>query len=280
MIRSLDYYDGLMPQYTIQGSYKIAVFYQTPVGQATSGHVGHALYRDPADPRGATGMWSHTRYGEAFDADPNPPTSPNPDKQGRGMLFVESQSDWAQHGSKRYNSAEEERAAGRAYSINTLALQSTYRNYSRQMTNLFVDVVEADLNSVLDYTEDEWTERLGRRYTQETIDNMDDLDRQIAKDTLRTVTISEADFASFDPLKDHQETLLTPLRERAKFIERISRSPEGTEEKQDILFSGDARVFSALDAFAMTRLNEENIEITIFSGERTYSVWHLHARKC
>ena len=268
-----NYLNTLMTVYAIPDSYKIHVFYQTPEGPVKSAHNDYAYNRGIE--RGTRGQFAHTRTADAFDGDPNAPKAPNPDKQGRMFINFEHQSDWAQDALAKYRTQEEYEAAERSYSLDTLALQNQYTVYNQQIASMFIDTYEKELNK--SSIGDDVDHQLVSYFGQEVIDKMDDLDLKIARHQLQMNMIAANNYDVFTNITSAMGQMRTDLMKRISRLHEttiIPDVPTAGQPPANVAFSGDARMFDALDASAMNTIlfKQKNLVTVIQQMANDYRV--------
>ena len=260
-----NYYSNLMPLWTVPGSYKGAVFWQRPEGNVDSYHFEFAHYRERSESAEAmgemSGIWGHVRYGESIDADPNAPIAPNPDKQGRAMLFAESQADYIQRAAKRYSSSAEEHRLTQQYLEDGRALKQMFGGYMQAINTRLRTAVEEDFQNIVDRVDDSEMESF---YGENQFALLSDHDKEVLKQIVAAnhfynqveelPAINEFNEA-IDSIRDSFEW---------KRLKRAARDQQPQQQTDDLgdsgdinktklktTFVGDARMFEWADHRAM-----------------------------
>jgi len=266
-------WSSLMPVYVTGGShYKAAVFWQNPAGSARIEHFGYSEFRGEDQPYDS-GAFAHTRYDEANDGDPNAPTAPNPEKQGKSMLNFEHQSDWAQTGSKSYSSAEEEEAATLQHKLDGMALQQSYQTFANGMADMMLDLYEKEVADTLHGAD--LTTRLQEDY-EAYVDDFTGEDEEIAKELIAINIIAGQSTGSLELMRGAMSTIKGELKEEASPLKWAAQghqpSAEGVTAPVKITFIGDARLFSWMDSRAMAAIfrRQEEIPSSIETMQNTY----------
>ena len=263
-----DYYDSLMPQWMISGSYKGAVFWQRPENRVNTSHFEFAKYRSDRESGESvgnpSGIWGHARYGESSDADPDAPIAPNPDKQGLAMLWHESQADHAQRAAKRHASENAEREHIIQRSEDGHALSQMYRGY----LNLYSDALYAELseefNARVDRVDDDEVESyMGtNRYAEATDEEKEIIKEAVAASHLYNSSDEMSSIEEFNAVIDNIRSGFDsePLSRAGRNDQMNQENDNLTEsgriegEKSKIAFISDARAFEWADHKAMQHI--------------------------
>jgi len=108
-----------------------------------SDHLSHHNFQGDLPVSGTT--VGHMRTTLMYDADPAPPTAPNPDHQGHVTYLGELQADWQQYVSQAFNSPEEQAAGASRISTNFITLVSR----TKDLSAAFSQKVKLELEAIL-----------------------------------------------------------------------------------------------------------------------------------
>ena len=272
-------WSNLMVEWIVPDSYFGVVFWQKPTDRhVQTGHFSSS--RDPQGNSGGEGIWGHMRNAATYDADPNAPTAPNPDKQGQAFLPFESQSDAFQKASKMFNSEEELNQALKQREIDGAHLAAISRRLVANMTKLAIDRIEQNYNQIADAITEENQIRvlINSQYVHPDygrIENMDDArmvwnemnvkERRALKHAATAAKYHDTfNEAPFQIIQDKLSEIVNQLSEASKGITTAASQSQqdvgrfhqgrGPTEPYEVTFVGDARMFEWNDYRAMMNI--------------------------
>jgi len=142
---------GYMPHYeaAVDGSarnFAIQMYGRGPMyarDTSHSDHLSHHSFGGDLPVNGTT--VGHMRTTLMYDADPAPPTAPNPAHQGHVWYLGELQADWQQYVSQAFNSPEEQAAGSSRISTNFITLVTR----TKDLSVAFSQKVKMELEAIL-----------------------------------------------------------------------------------------------------------------------------------